>query len=185
MPSSPLFSKRFLLHSCHSYLLISPFENLLFSGTSAEAHGYLWFSKRKGAFQMTHSKTVRPCVKIRLYRTAHGSKSSSFATDKAVRGGLGCKLSTFSSKTTQLLKVQKAEFQDKLYGAICFHQTLLMTIQLSGSRICYSKTGQNGYGKRYFHSSKAEKQFFIFSDWIQLKKITAGMIAFGSLEFDL
>lgn len=66
----------------HFYSLVGSFENLLLPGTSAEACGYLWVSERKGAFQMSHSKTVGPCVKIRLYLAGYGSKQSSLATDK-------------------------------------------------------------------------------------------------------
>lgn len=64
-------------------LLISPFENFPFPGAWAEARGYSWFSKRKSAFQRTHGETGWPRVKIRRYRTAHGSKQSSFAADEA------------------------------------------------------------------------------------------------------
>lgn len=169
MPPSLWFSKGLLPHSCHSYLLMSPFENFPFPGTVADVRGYLWFSKRKSVFQRTHSKTGWAPVNIRLWFQV---------VQLCHRKGLGCKSSTFSSE----LPCKRQSFRISFTAQFV---SIKLRLWWCGFRICSSKTGQSGYGKRYFHSSKAEKHFFIFSEWIQLKEITAAMIAFGSLVFDL
>lgn len=97
-----------------------------------EAAGEWWFPKRKSCPRCdtqpnsltTCKNKITPC-KNKLIP----SKWPSFATDKAGGGGSECKSSTFSPKNSpQPLNVQKAEFQEKLHGAICFHPTLLMLI---------------------------------------------------------